>query len=117
MEKQTNNIIDLSYLEATFDKNQAIINKILLSFMDKTPSLLIQLNKEINNNNWNEVKMIAHKIKSSFNTVGAKYIGEVLGQIENESSEQNKSSIQVLINQIKEPSSDVFKKIEFEIAK
>lgn len=117
MDTKQINTIDLSYLEATFGGNKTIINKILNSFMDNTPRLLEELEDKIAKNSWGEVKMIAHKIKSSFNTIGAKNVGELLGRIELETSNDDKLNISLLINQVKSISDNIFNAIASELNK
>lgn len=90
---EINKQLDLSYLETTFGGNKMIVNKVLSSFLDKTPQLITSLKESVNQNNWDEVKMIAHKMKSSFNTLGAKLIGELLAEIELKSLEGNKNEL------------------------
>ena len=114
---ELNNQINLTYLEATFGNNKSIINKVLNSFLSKTPQLLIDLTDNANNNNWDEVKMIAHKTKSSFNTIGATTIGDILAQIELEAGNENEDNIHILINKVENLKQHVFNEIEKEINK
>jgi HPt (histidine-containing phosphotransfer) domain-containing protein len=99
--------IDLSYLENTFSGNKEIINKVLESFLESTPQLVLNLSYNIKNKNWNEVKMLAHMIKSSFHTIGAKSVGDILEELE--LSLRNSIS---LLNQINLLSQQVFNEIE-----
>ncbi len=112
MEIEINNTIDLSYLEATFSGNKEIINKVLQSFMKNTPELLIELNDRAINNDWENVKMIAHKIKSSFNTIGAKRIGDILLKIELASNDSDSSNVLLLISEANSLSESVFEEIK-----
>lgn len=117
MDTKSISTIDLSYLEATFGGNKTIINKVLQSFIDNTPQLLIELEDNIANYSWKEVKMIAHKIKSSFNTIGAKNVGELLGRIELETSDYDKLNISLLINQVRSMSDNIFNAVTSELNK
>lgn len=114
---ELNKQINLLYLETTFGNNKTVINKVLTSFLNNTPQLLIDLGNQANQNNWGEVKMIAHKIKSSFNTIGATTVGNLLAEIELGATEKNKENIFGLINNIKELEQQVFSEVEKEINK
>jgi len=117
METITSKIIDLSYLEITFGGNKVIINKILKSFIDSASDLVLELTNNVNESNWENVKMIAHKMKSSYNTIGAKTTGNILERIELESAQENKTTIILLINQVKKISQQVIKEVEKELNK
>ncbi len=102
------NEINLGYLEATFGDNKMIINKVLQSFMDNTPSLLSELYACFQDNNWEQTRMIAHKMKTSYNTIGATTVGELLANIEVDANESNKMTIIGLIDQVKNMSENIF---------
>ncbi len=69
----------------------------------------------IANNSWENVKMIAHKIKSSYNTIGAKETGEILEKIELETAFENKGNIQSFVAQLGELSERVFREVRLTI--
>jgi len=117
METDTENTIDLSYLKITFSDNNAIINKVLQSFTDSTPQHLEQLITSCSNRNWEDVKMVAHKMKSSYNTIGAKKAGELLAQIELEALNADQPNLSNLVNKIEELSQEVFKEVQLELNK
>lgn len=108
---KTNNAIDLSYLERTFDGNKDTISIVLQSFINNTPQLTKELIDCITNASWENAKMLAHKIKSSFITIGAKKTGDLLEKIEMESSDENKDVIQRLIKKLIEMSEQVFSEV------
>ncbi len=114
MEMNTNsNQTNLEYLEVTFGGNKVALNKILNSFLTNTTQLMKDLFVNYDAENWGEVKMIAHKMKSSFNTVGAKDIGHTLEEIEQSAIEGgDKSNIPVLISNVKILGTKAFKEIE-----
>ena len=117
MDAETKGTIDLSYLEATFGGNGAIVNKVLQSFIDNTPQLLRELIDNSSNKNWGEVKMVAHKMKSSYNTIGAKNTGEILAKIELEALGEDQLNISNLVAQVEGLSQGVFKEVKSELNK
>ena len=85
--------------------------------MNNTPQSMVDLSNKATNNNWDEVKMIAHKMKSSFNTIGAKDIGGLLARVELEAADDNKTNLCLLINQAKGLGSQAFDEIKEELNK
>jgi len=105
---KTNSSIDLSYLEETFGGNRYIITAILQSFIKNTPQLTEKLIDCVASNSWENAKAIAHTIKSSFMTVGAKKTGEVISKILAETSDENKRVVEPLIKKLAASSEQVF---------
>lgn len=101
MEVNNSSQINLDYLNATFGNNQMVIQKILNNFLKNTPQLIQCLSDNIDAINWAEIKMIAHKTKTSYTTVGATVVAQKLAEIELNASLENKMSILPLINEIK----------------
>jgi HPt (histidine-containing phosphotransfer) domain-containing protein len=77
--------IDLNYLKATCANDTSMMQIVMKVFVDKTPGLMTSLIEAGEQRNWSEVKAIAHKLKSSFSTFGAKEISEMLAKIEEDS--------------------------------
>lgn len=111
------NSIDLSYLRVTFGDNNEIINKVLKSFIEGTPPLLMELQENAAKNNWDVVREIAHKIKSSYNTIGAKQVGNFLAKLEEDAIGGDQTILSMLVLEIDEESKLVFKEVEIELNK
>jgi|GEM_PF-812421 len=109
--------INLAYLESTFGNNKMVIDKILNSFVSNTPQLMEDLSQHAEKGNREDVKMVAHKMKSSFNTLGATEVGGLLAKIETEAISGNPESLTSMINQVKELNELVFKEIQEELNK
>ena len=107
-----NSVIDLSYLEAAFDNNVMLLNTILQSFLDDTPNGLIELEALGNAKKWNEVKSTAHKIKTSFNTIGSKKAGSLLQSIESGVTGGDVSNFLSLIEEVKPIAKLVFEEVK-----
>lgn len=108
---KTKSSIDLSYLEITFDGNKEIITIILQSFIKNTPQLTTELIECMVNDSWGKAKQLAHKLKSSFITVGAKRMGDLLEKILTESFVNNNAVVQALMKNIIELSEQVFAEV------
>ncbi len=80
-------ICDLSFLKQTFDNDNEIIQSILQIFIEDTPKDYIKLKSAISKQNSEITREIAHKLKSSFKTIGLKNEADILEQIERASKE------------------------------
>ena len=109
--------INLDYLERTFDSDKIIIHKILNSFIDNTPQLIKDLSEHISQGNKEDVIMIAHKMKTSFNTLGATEVGTLLSKIELEAASSNVQSLSNMVEKVKELNEQVLKEVKEELNK
>ncbi len=66
---------DLPKLRTMFHDNEATVRKMLELFVQNTPALLQELHTAHQNQNYNKVKDMAHKIKSSIKILGAEDLG------------------------------------------
>lgn len=105
--------INLENLREICGNDESIMLAIFTSFINQTPALLQTLEEHGKNEEWIEVRRSAHKIKTSFFTLGAKKVGEILEKIEEISrSEKDVEKIKPLIQNAKTSSRFVFNKIE-----
>lgn len=74
--------IDFSYLKTVSNNNQDFINEIVRSFIDTIPEHLRQLKTHMERNNWREVALVVHKIKSSLSLLGLQDIKNQAIEIE-----------------------------------
>jgi HPt (histidine-containing phosphotransfer) domain-containing protein len=63
-------LLDLSKLEKMMNNEDEMVKRMLSKFKDLTPNYIDDLDKAFNNQNWDELSKIAHKIKPSINLVG-----------------------------------------------
>ncbi|WP_103867280.1 PAS domain-containing hybrid sensor histidine kinase/response regulator [Aquimarina sp. I32.4] len=78
----TNIFCDLSFLKKTFDNDPQIIQEVLQIFIDETPQDYQKLKQAVINQELNIIKGIAHKLKSSYRTIGLHNETELLEKIE-----------------------------------
>ncbi len=88
--KSSETLCDLSFLRKTFDNDIEIIRSVLEMFVEETPKDYEKLKNVIFNSNmdYTLIKEIAHKLKSSFRTVGLQNESVILEKIETASREQ-----------------------------
>ncbi len=73
---------DLSFLQDTFDNDHDIIQSVLQIFLEDTPNDYLKLKNAIANQNSESTKEMAHKLKSSFKTIGLTKEADILEKIE-----------------------------------
>ncbi|WP_108868694.1 ATP-binding protein [Aquimarina aquimarini] len=73
---------DLSFLKKTFDNDPKVIQEVLQIFIDETPQDYQKLKQAVINQELNIIKGIAHKLKSSYRTIGLHNETELLEKIE-----------------------------------
>ncbi len=79
--------INLSYLKQIADGNDEFIIEMIEMFLNKTPEALEQMNTCYQQNNWDELRKIAHRIKPSFSYIGLSGTQNTLAEIEKLSEE------------------------------
>ncbi len=110
--------IDLSYLQQIGGDNPAFIMQMIEMFLQKTPVALEEMNEKFNQQNWEDLKNIAHRIKPSYTYIGLGRIHKMLAEIEdNSSTKTNLESIPELINSVEIQSLEAFKALEAELIK
>ncbi len=76
------NVGDLSFLRETFDNDHEVIKNILQIFIEDTPKDYEKLKLGVKNQDHTITKEMAHKLKSSFDTIGLKNEASILRRIE-----------------------------------
>lgn len=84
---------DLSFLKKTFDDDTKIIQGVLQIFIDETPKDYQKLKQAIEEKDWDVTHEIAHKLKSSFKTIGLQNETDILQKIEYSSKEKLEFSL------------------------
>ncbi|MCX6276203.1 MAG: response regulator [Bacteroidetes bacterium] len=116
--EQAEQKIDLSYLKQVGGDNPAFIMQMIEMFLQKTPVALEEMNEKFNQQSWEDLKNIAHRIKPSYTYVGLGNIHKMLAEIEdNSSTKTNLDSLPDLLNNVEMQSQMAFKALEAELIK
>src|SRR6185369_13884798 len=108
--------IDLSYLKEIADGNDAFIIEMIEMFLQKTPEALEKMNESFQKQNWEELRLIAHRIKPSYSYVGLPEIQITLAEIESCShTKTDLEKIPQMISQVQQTSKSAFKDLEKEL--
>ena len=86
--------INLTYLKQIADGNDAFVIEMIEMFINKTPMALEEMTINFKQQNWEEVRKIAHRIRPSFGYIGMSDIQQTLVKIET-LSEEHKDPEQV----------------------
>lgn len=78
----TEKLYDLSNLEEMSEGDQEFMVTMISYFVDNTPEVLENLNTKTQNQDWEAVRHIAHKLKPQLNYVGISQIEDEVEQIE-----------------------------------
>ena len=73
---------DLTYLQKVCAGNDAMIGSMINLFLEETPQQLVLMKDLLANENWEELGLQAHKLKSSASIMGLPIIAENLKNIE-----------------------------------
>jgi HPt (histidine-containing phosphotransfer) domain-containing protein len=74
--------IDLSYLKEVSDGNTEFIIEMIDIFLMQTPSQVVLLSEAINNEDWEKIAAVSHKMKPTFAFVGVESAKDAMAEIE-----------------------------------
>lgn len=104
-------LINLEYLHRTCGGSEEMIQMILDMFVASTPDCIQELEQHFNNRDSESLRSVAHKVKSSFMTIGASSTGEKLQTIEDAAKENEIDHLEQLINEIKQESDAIIQEL------
>ena len=79
---------DLTYLKEIANGSNQFVTEMISLFIEQTPPALEEIEKNLQNKNWQALSKIVHKIKPSVTMVGLKEIEEVVVALENSSQKE-----------------------------
>ncbi len=103
---------DLSFLKKTFDNDTEIIKSVLQIFLEETPGDYKKLQIAIEDQNEINTKEVAHKLKSSFKTIGLEGPSLILEQIEHLSKDHHFEKISKLFFELDLSFSEIINEIK-----
>lgn len=110
--EQHEKITDLSYLASVCDGDRIFMKDMIDTFIANTPSTINEMQKWVNNADWQRVASLAHKIKPSITFMGMECLKPVVKKIENFANDNyNTDQIPPLVNTLSEKCSLAFKEL------
>ena len=110
-------LFDLEALAELAGNDQAFVHEMLQLFLDQTPSALNSLEETIANTDHAEIKRLAHKMKSSFNSIGCSHGGQLLSELERMAEKGEDTALMVpRLAELRILSTDLFQALELHMA-
>ena len=81
-------LYDLAHLHSMCRGNEAFFNKMLKVFIDTVPHSVISLERAMLQQDWNNVAEMAHKLKTSFDTMRVVSLKPVIRKLETDAKKQ-----------------------------
>jgi len=81
-------VTNLDYLKTMADGDENTLNLYLNTIVESTPNELVVLQQQYDDKNWEELRKIAHKMKSTIAYLGIENIKNEIQQIENDAYEK-----------------------------
>jgi HPt (histidine-containing phosphotransfer) domain-containing protein len=111
MEKQ----IDLTYLKEIANGSNEFICQMINVFTTETPKEINNLEKHLNNKDWQLLRGTAHKMKPSFTFMGIKKLESIIHTIEeNSANETNLAHLPELFLEVKQTCNQAIIELEDE---
>jgi len=79
----------------------ADLEELIPSFLKKKEAEIVELQKSLENNNYDEIRRLGHKLKGSFSGYGFKAMSEICAGIENSAKTQNREEVSEYLSQLK----------------
>ena len=90
-EQKTNKILDLSFFNNIFNDDKQKIKKTINAYLNETPQQLTILQNSLKKNEFENVKLTAHSMKSTFRYIGRADLSDIAKQIEFMSSDKKEN--------------------------
>jgi signal transduction histidine kinase/DNA-binding response OmpR family regulator len=106
---------DMHFLRELSDDNEQFYKDFLIMFLTNTPIAINAIKNAFVNDDWENLKLAAHKVKPSFNYVGLKELNALAAKIESQAKEKNPENIPAMITRIEEVMAYAIKELESEL--
>jgi signal transduction histidine kinase/HPt (histidine-containing phosphotransfer) domain-containing protein len=108
--------INLTYLKSIGGDNPEFIIQMIEMFLQKTPEALEEMDKKFAEQNWEDVRNIAHRIKPTYTYVGLSDIHKMLATIEKCcQAKENLETVPALIHDVETLSTVAFAELQKEL--
>ena len=103
-------ITDLTYLRKMSSNDESFVQEMVNSFIEKTPEIIEQINQANEDEDWQEVANLAHKLKPNLAFMGMDSLKNLILEIE--TNAKNKENIEEIRDMIERLTSTVNEAIE-----
>ena len=102
---------DISFLRENTFNNTKTMRDLIQIYLDTTPEMIARLNEVAQNYDVNEIKTAAHKLRSSFSTMGVVTADELLSEIENSTNKMGKDGVLAALKKLDVIANEVDKEL------
>ena len=106
---------DMYFLKELSDNNDQFYKDFLIMFLTNIPIAIFSIKKSFDTQDWENLKLAAHKVKPSFNYVGLKELNTLAAKIEMQAKVKDPSNILEMIARIEEVMLYATKELEQEL--
>jgi len=106
---------DMHFLKELSDNNDQFYKDFLIMFLTNIPIAISSIKKSFETENWENLKLAAHKVKPSFNYVGLKELNTLAAKIEMQAKVKDPCNILEMIARIEEVMVYATKELEQEL--
>ncbi|HYG40212.1 MAG TPA: response regulator [Cytophagales bacterium] len=112
-------VVNLDYLKQMAEGNEAFVTKAINLFLQKAPVDVENLLDNFKKKDWGNLKLLCHKVKSSFAILGIKSLQEIMQSIENDCSENkiDEAKFEKLLSQTQSYTSKAIEELTEELQK
>lgn len=93
-------IIDEDHIRKFANGDDEFMRQMIQIFLKRTPEYMDDLYSAVQENDWEMIKRMAHKVKPTFTYVGMQRFTERVGEIEYHAGERNLSAIKNIMNEV-----------------
>jgi CheY-like chemotaxis protein len=95
-----NKLYDLSMIQSISGGDSAFIKKMILLFMETVPQNVKELVDATTNKNWEQVSKLAHKLKSTIDSMGIRTLHDQIRSVETKA--KNREQLDLLPNMVRQ---------------
>jgi CheY-like chemotaxis protein len=101
--QSTEKLYDLTMVQAIAGGDAGFIKKMVQIFLDTIPPSVVQLNIELQQQNWDALSKLAHKMKSTIDSMGIAKLKDVIRTIEANGKQKNQlENLPALVKQVED---------------
>ena len=105
-------LLNLTYLKEVVENNESSVRSIIDLFVKQMPEEILLIEKAMEEQDYNAIKGVSHKLKSSVTILGVEELLKVLNALEENAGEKKDlSEIQELFLQLRELSNKLLEEI------
>lgn len=118
IKKSAYQYVNFTFLDNLVMGDTEFKKKVIQMFIDKTPAVIKSMHELYAKEDWEGLKAIAHKFKSSIDFVGANLLAEIVTDLEqNSENAEGKAVIKKEIDEIEELCTSIYKELDVELKK